>query len=82
MFIHAARQPESRSLVASFSALAGSSHSWLGACGPTFKCVIDGDDHKASVLVGDLRAYLLAVNSEPTATSLLLEALEAVVSGK
>ena len=69
----------SESLVASFRALTACSRSWLGPTGPSFKCVLDGDDPKASVLVGDVRAYLLAADTDPTATSLLLEALEGVV---
>ena len=72
------RGPEA--LVASFRALTACSRSWLGPAGPSFKCIIDGDDPKASVLVGDVRAYLLAADTDPTATSLLLEALEGVVS--
>ena len=71
------------SLVESFRRISIAARSWLGSsdAGHTFKCIIDGSNPHASVLVGDLRSYLLAVNdSDPTATGLLLEILETVVS--
>jgi len=68
------------SIVTSFQSISHAARSWLGSShGHTYKCIIDGNDPRASALVGDLRSYLLAVNSDPTATGLLLETLETVV---
>ena len=70
-------------LVCAIQAICGSARSWLGGSeggGRRYKCILDGDDPRTSTLVGDVRSFLLAADTHPLATNMLLEALEGVVS--
>ncbi|KAG2435276.1 hypothetical protein HXX76_007353 [Chlamydomonas incerta] len=49
--------------------------SFLGP-GKALKCVVDESSESRNVLAGTIQAYLLAADGDPTATTLLLEALE------
>jgi hypothetical protein len=69
---------DERCLGAAFEALSGSCRSFLGP-GPSIKAVV-GATASPPELVGDVRAFLLAIDAEPTVTSLLLEELEGQVS--
>ena len=64
--------------VAHYLALCASVRSFLGPC-KGYKCVLGGSDPAASTLVGSTLALLLAVDADPTASSLLLDVLDAQV---
>ena len=59
-------------------AVCASARSFLGP-EKAMKCIIDPGSDSKSGLVGTLQAYLLAADGDPTATTLLLEALDSQV---
>nr|BAD90005.1 putative signal transducer for phototaxis [Chlamydomonas reinhardtii] len=54
--------------------------SFLGP-GKALKCIIDESSESRNILAGTIQAYLLAADGDPTASTLLLEALESQTGG-
>lgn len=59
-------------------AISGSARSFLGPH-RSLKCVVDDQKPQDSAIVGDVQAYLHAVDGDRTATTVLLEGVQAQV---